>query len=595
MKEEWFKHPTNLVDLFEDSVKKFGKCNYFGTKNSNGDYEWVTYEQVSARVDNLRGGLAQIGVKKGDSIGLIINNSVEWVVIAFATYGLNARFIPMYEKELVNTWHYIIKDSGLRFLFVVDDDVYNKIKGFKDEIDTLEKIFIIRGEGENSMAVLEKLGEQNPIPSVKPHWSDIAVLIYTSGTTGDPKGVLLRHGNITSNFQSSFKLFPDFDENDVTFGILLWAHSFGQTSELYLNTYRGMSCGLMDTPETLMVDIGKVKPTVLMSVPRIFTNIYNFIHYKMKEAGPAIEGAFLKAKKTAKILREGGTASEEDKKAMEGIFQNLRGFFGGRLRLSSTGGATMNPEIAQFFIDIGIPTYDGYGMTETSPGITSNCPTANKLGTVGRPYENVTVIIDKSQVGEDSKDGEIICYGPNVMQGYHNKPNKTAETMVEDPVLGEGVRTGDRGWIDEDGYLHITGRFKEEYKLENGKYVHPASIEEAVKLSPLIGNIMIYGDGKPYNVGLVVPDLVMLPVIAKNMGISETDPVKLVKDPKIQKLLEGTIVNQLKDTFGGYEIPKKFIFTAEEFTLENGLLTQTMKLKRGNVLQKYGEQINALY
>ncbi|MBN1803469.1 MAG: AMP-binding protein [Candidatus Lokiarchaeota archaeon] len=595
MKEEWFKHPTNLVDLLEDSVKKFGKRNYFGTKNPNGDYEWVTYEQVGARVDNLRGGLAKIGLKKGDTVGVIIDNSVEWAVIAFATYGINARFVPMYEKELTKVWQYIVKDSGLRFLFVADNEIYEKIKGFKEEIGTLEKIFLIRGEGESSMAALEKLGEQNPIPSVKPHWSDIAAIIYTSGTTGDPKGVLLSHGNFTSNFLSSYKLFPNFDENDVTFGILPWAHVFGQTSELYLNTYRGMSCGLMDTTLTLMEDIVKVKPTVLMSVPRVFNNIYNGIHLKMKAAGPAVEGAFNKAKETARILREGGTVSEEDKKAMEGMFQNLRGMFGGRLRLSSTGGATMNQEIAQFFIDLGIPTYDGYGMTETSPGITANYPSANKLGTVGRPYENVTVIIDKSLVGEDSQDGEIICYGPGVMQGYHNKPKETAEAMVEDPVLGKGVRTGDRGWIDEEGFLHITGRFKEEYKLENGKYVHPASIEEAIKLSPLIANVMIYGDGKPFNVGLVVPDPVMLPIFANKIGITEKDLSKLVGDPNIQKLLENTIMNQLKDGFGGYEIPKKLVFTAEDFTVENGLLTQTMKLKRRNVLQKYGDKLNALF
>ncbi len=595
MKEEWYKHPKNLVDLLEDSVKKFGKCNYFGTKNSNGDYEWVTYEQVGRRVDNLRAGLAQLGLKKDECVGLIIDNSVEWVVIAFATYGLNARFIPMYEKELTKVWQYIVKDSGLRFLFVKDNDIYEKVKDFKEEINSLEKIFLIRGEGENSMSALEKIGEQNPIPSVKPHWNDVAVLIYTSGTTGDPKGVLLRHGNITSNFQGSFKLFPGFDENDVTFGILPWAHSFGQTSELYLNTYRGMSCGLMDTTETLLEDIVKVKPTVLMSVPRVFNNIYNAIHYKMKAAGPTVEGAFNKAKETANSLREGRNVSEEDKKAMEGLFQNLRAMFGGRLKLSSTGGAVMNPEIAQFYIDIGIPTYDGYGMTETSPTITCNCPTGNKLGSVGCPLDNVSVIIDKSLVGEDSKDGEIICYGPNVMLGYHNKPEKTAETMIEDPILGKGVRTGDRGWIDEEGFLYITGRFKEEYKLENGKYVHPASIEDAVKLSPLISNIMIFGDGKPYNVGLVVPDPVMLPLIAQKMGVSETDPKKIVDDPKIQKLLEDTIGNQLKEGFGSYEIPKKLVFTAEEFTVENGLLTQTMKLKRRNVLQKYGDQLNALY
>ncbi|MBN1800284.1 MAG: AMP-binding protein [Candidatus Lokiarchaeota archaeon] len=595
MKEEWFKYPTNLVDLFKDAVKKFGKRPFIGTKNSNGDYEWTTYEQVTDRVNNLRGGLAHIGLKEQESVGLIIDNSVEWAVIAYATYGLNARLVPMYEKELVKVWHYIIKDSGLRFLFVVNNDVYEKIKDFKGDIDTLEKIFIIRGEGNNTMSNLEELGAKNPVPSLKPHWSDIAGLIYTSGTTGDPKGVLLSHGNFTSNLLGSHAAFPGIDENDVTFGILPWAHSYGQTSELYLNTYHGMSVGLMETTLTLTEDMQKVKPTIFMAVPRVFNNIYNGIHHKMKEAGPDVESAFLKAIENSKILREGGTIDEEEKQSMEFMFSNLRELFGGRLRFSVTGSAVMNPDIAQFFIDLGVPTYDCYGMTETSPTMTVNCPSAQKIGTVGRPIENVTIVIDKSLVGEDSLDGEIICYGPNVMQGYHNKPAKTAETMVEDPVLGKGVRTGDRGWFDEDGFLHITGRFKEEYKLENGKYVHPAAIEEEIKLNPLVANIMIFGDGKPYNVGIVVPDFGILGIEAKEMGISEINPSDLVKNPEIQQLLKETVQNQLKDNFAHYEVPKKLIFTAEDFTLENGLLTQTMKLKRRNVFQKYGEQIDALY
>ncbi|MFX1237101.1 MAG: AMP-dependent synthetase/ligase [Promethearchaeota archaeon] len=595
MKEEWFKHPTNLVSLFEEAVQKFGKRDYIGTKNSEGNYEWVTYEQVAARVENLRGGLAKLGLKKGDSVGLIIDNSVEWAVIAFATYGINARLVSMYEKELINTWHYIIKDSGLRFLFVVDEGVYEKVKGFKDDILTLEKIFIIRSDAENSMQALEKLGAQHPMPSVKPHWSDIAGLIYTSGTTGDPKGVLLSHGNFTSNLLGSYKAFPDVDENDVTFGILPWAHSYGQTSELYLNTYRGMACGLMEDSKKITEDLPKVKPTILMSVPRVFNGIYNAIHHKMKKAGPAVEEVFLKTIKSAEIIREGNTISEEDKQSMDNMFRDLRDLFGGKIRFAVTGGAVMNPDIAQFFINLGIPTYDCYGMTETSPTITNNSTLGQKMGTVGRPIENVTIVIDKSLVGEDSKDGEIICYGPNIMQGYHNKPAQTANTMVEDPVLGKGVRTGDRGWLDEDGYLHITGRFKEEYKLENGKYVHPASIEEEIKLSPLIANVMVYGDGKPYNVCIIVPDPDMLGVSAKEMGFNEKSTKELIKDPKIQELLIQSVENQLKNVFAGYEIPKKFLFIAEEFTLENGMLTQTMKLKRRNVLQKYGDQLNALY
>ena len=595
MKEEWYKHPNNLVEMFEISAKKYANRNCIATKNSEGVYEWITYRELAARVDNLRGGLAQIDIGKGDTVGLIINNSVEWAVIAFATYGLNARLVPMYEKELEKVWRYIVEDGDVKVLFVVNDDVYEKIKGYKDEISTLQNIYIIRSKAENSMKSLEELGAKNPTPSVKPHWSDIAGLIYTSGTTGDPKGVLLSHGNFTSNVHASKVSYPDITPNDVSFSILPWAHSFGQTCELYFNLSSGESCGLMDTTETLTIDLPKIRPTILIAVPRIFNKIYQGIYFKMKQEGPKKEKLFQDALKTAEALRTGEKAGFKNKLISKVVFKKVRELFGGRLRYAITGSAVMNPEIAQFFIDVGIPTYDGYGMTETSPVITANCPAANKLGSVGKPIENITVVIDKSLVGEDSEDGEIICYGPNVMQGYYKKPEKTKEVIVEDPKLGKGVRTGDRGRIDEDGFLFITGRFKEEFKLENGKYVHPASIEEELKLNNFIANAMIYGDGKTHTVCILVPDFQILPMFTKQAGITETNPQELIKNPKIKQFLSGQAEEQLKGTFGGYEIPREFLIIAEDFTIENGMLTQTMKLKRRNVLKNYGAELEALY
>ncbi|MHA1147749.1 MAG: AMP-dependent synthetase/ligase [Promethearchaeota archaeon] len=593
MKEEWFQHPTNLVDLFEDTVKKFPDRNWIGTKNSAGVYEWTTYGQAAKRVDNLRSGLAKIGIGKDDPVGLIINNSLEWAIIAFATYGLNARLIPMYERELEKVWKYIIEDSEVKCLFVVNDEVFEKIKHYKDEIKSLEHIYIISGSGDNSMAALEKLGTENPVPSVKPSWSDIAGLIYTSGTTGDPKGVLLSHGNFTSNVRAAHQGFADVNENDVSFAILPWAHSFGQVAELYHNTYCGASMGLMHTIDKLTEDLPKVAPTLLIAVPRIFNKVYAGIHNKLEEEG---KGPILQlAKDTAEAKRTGKKASLKGKLISKIVFKKIRALFGGNVRYAITGSAVMNPEIAQFFIDVGIPTFDAYGLTETTPAMTMNSPIlGNKLGSVGKPIENVTVVIDKSRVGEDSEDGEIICFGPNVMQGYHNKPAKTAEVMVDDPELGKGVRTGDRGKLDEDGFLYITGRFKEEYKLENGKYVHPASIEEELKLHNYIANVMVYGTGKQYNVGLIYPDPEALEKLAKEKGISG-DFNELVGNKDIQEIITTEATAQLKGKFGGYEIPKKYIFTSEDFTLENGMLTQTMKLKRRNVLQKYGAQLDALY
>ena len=593
--EAWYEYPSNLVDLFEDSVKKFAERPFVGMKNADGEYEFSTYGQVAERVDNLRGGLAQLGVDKGDAVGLIINNSEAWTVIAFATYGRGARLVPMYEKELKKTWRYIIEDSGIKVLFVVNEDVYNQVKGWVDEIETLEKVFIIYGDGDTSMAAVEEMGRKNPAPSVKPHYSEIASLIYTSGTTGDPKGVLLSHGNFTTNVRAASRMFPHADENVVTLSILPWAHSFGQTAEVFLGTYIGGSTGIIGSVDTIVDDMGKVRPTMLIAVPRVFNKVYASIHNMMREKGGLAEKLFNAAKQEAEKKRKTGKSSLKLKILDKVVFGKIRARFGGRLKEAVTGSAAMNPEIAQFFIDIGIPTYDCYGLTETTPAMTMNSPAANRLGTVGRPIEKVTVEIDKSLTGEDSDDGEIICYGPNVMQGYHNKPEKTAEVIVNDPKLGRGFRTGDRGRLDEDGFLHITGRFKEEYKLENGKYVHPASLEEDIKLNDYALNAMLYGDGKPYNVALVVPDFDALKPVAEKMNLGGKSPEALIKDKKIQDFISQEITAHLRKTYGGYEIPKKFIFLPNDFSLENGMLTQTMKLKRRNVYKKYLDQLEALY
>jgi len=279
------------------------------------------------------------------------------------------------------------------------------------------------------------------------------------------------------------------------------------------------------------------------------------------------------------------------------VFSQVRNVFGGELKFFVTGSALVKPEIAMFFKDIGQPTFDGYGMTETGPVISSNSPKyGNKLGTVGKVVKNMHVVIDKSRVGEDSPDGEIIAYGAHVMMGYYNKPEQTAEVMMPDKWNGfPGIRTGDRGWIDEEGYLHITGRFKDEYKLANGKYVHPEGIENEAKLIRWILNIMLYGDGKDYNVAIVVPDFAALQAEANIKPLLKDTLEESLKDKVLTDFLSKEISTYLRKTYGGYEVPQKYLFVAEDFTVDNGMLTQTMKLKRPIVLKKYGEQLQALY
>ena len=589
--------PDNLVEFLERSVAKYPDHPLFGTKNVSGTYDWVTYREVGRRVDNLRGGLARQGIGKGDAVGLIANNRVEWAVAAFAAYGLGARFIPMYESELLHVWEYIITDSAVKVLLVSKQEIYDKIKNFTGKIPTLQKIFVIDATGPGTMTELESVGQENPMPSLHPNPDDIAVLIYTSGTTGDPKGVLLSHGNLTSNSHAGRKFYPELNANSRTLSILPWAHSFGQTAELYTMIQLGGSIGFMEKPTTIVSDMAQVRPTFLIAVPRVFNKIYDTLWSKMNEMGGFKKSLFVMGVESAKKRRELAKQGQSDfmtnlkfRIADQLVFHKIRDMFGGRMLGSMTGSAAMNKEISLFFFDMGIPLYDCYGMTETSPAITMNGSVAFKFGTVGRPIEKVKVVIDRSVVEEGAEDGEIICYGPNVMKGYHNKPEQTKEVMTTDG----GVRTGDRGRLDEDGYLYITGRIKEQFKVENGKFVFPASLEEDICLVPAVQNAVIYGDNRPYTICLIVPDFFVLEKYAEKHNLP-ADIKTLIQRKDVQDMMANEITSSLKGKYGSYEIPKKFLFVTEIFTLENGMLTQTMKLKRRVVLTKYMDQIEALY
>jgi len=529
-------------------------------------------------------------------VGIIANNRKEWAVAAFATFGLGGRYIPMYEKELVQIWKHIINDGGIKLLLVATREIYDQIEAMRDELPGLQKIYLIDGEGENTMSGLEKNGAAGPVASIRPAPEDIAVLIYTSGTTGDPKGVLLSHGNFTSNVLAGYKNFPELNENDRGLSILPWAHSFGQTGELYLFSHIGGSVGIMGDVTTLADDMTKVQPTFLIAVPRVFNKIYSGLWTKMNETGGLAKKLFVMGIESAKKRRELSEKGQSDfftnlkfRIADAVVFSKIRGRFGGRLTGALSGSATMNVEIGHFFSDLGIPVYDCYGLTETSPAATMNGPLAHKPGTVGRPIEHVRVEIDKT-LSDDDEDGEIVIYGPNVMQGYHNKPEATKEVMTEDG----GFRTGDRGRLDGDGYLFITGRIKEQYKLENGKYVFPAAIEEELKLHPLVENAMIHGEGRAFNACLVVPDFIVLEKYAAEHNLP-TEPEALVQRDDIKEMIADEITKFLKGKFGGYEIPRKFICLSENFTVDNGTLTQTMKLKRRVVLKQQKDQIEELY
>lgn len=592
-----YDKPDNLVEMVEESVARHTEHLLFGTPDPDGVYTWTTYGEVARRIDDLRAGLVQLGIQSGDCVGIIANNRVEWAVAAFATYGLGGRFIPMYEKELAKTWQFIINDSGIKALFVANNTIYGQVEQFRNRTPNLEHLFVIDGDTTDNMAQLEEKGLQQPVASIRPKPEDIAVLIYTSGTTGNPKGVLLSHGNLTSNLIAGGNLFPEIDSGSRSLSILPWAHAYGFTAELNNFIHKGGSIGFIRNVTTIAEDMANVAPTFLIAVPRIFNKIYDGLQAKINETGGLAKKLFVmgleSAEQNRRLAEQGKTAllsRMKYKLADRIVYSKIRAKFGGRLKGAMTASAMMNPVTSQFFADIGMPVFDAYGLTETSPAVTINNRDFYKRGSVGRPIDNVRVVIDKSVTKDGCEEGEIIVYGPNVMQGYFNNPEATRGVMTEEG----GFRTGDIGRLDEDGFLYITGRIKEQYKLENGKYVFPATIEEEIRLCPWVENVLVFGESRACNICLIVPDFEALKTWAQKHGY-DSAPSALIQNPVAKEMIGSAIQKQLKGKFGGYEIPKSVVLVAEGFSVENGMLTQTLKLKRRNVIEHYSDKIEEAY
>ncbi len=570
----------NLVELFETSIERHSGSQLFGTVK-NGNWEWLTYKAVGEMVDNARGGLAALGVNDGDNVAVISNNRVEWAVGCYATYGLQAGYIPMYEAQKASEWKFKLVDSGSKVCLCATKAIYDKVKPMIGEIETLEHVLCFEDAGEDSWSKLLENGAANPTPSSQPDGSKTAGFIYTSGTTGKPKGVILSHTNIASNVNALQKIFV-LNGDDRSLSFLPWAHSFGQTVELHGMLSMGASIAVNDEIPNLIPNLGTVKPSVLYAVPRIFNKIYDGVNKNMSEKSGMIQGLF-KAGIAAAAKKNAGESlgffeNIQLNLADRLIFSKIREKFGGRLRYAVSGSAALNKDVAKFIDALGIEVYEGYGLTETSPIATANFPDNRKIGSVGKPVDGVRVVI--------ADNGEIVIYGPNIMQGYHNRDAETKACMQDDG----GFKSGDMGRIDDEGFVYITGRIKEQYKLENGKYVVPSPLEEELKLSPFIGQVMIYGSNKPFNVALVVPDAPALKKWAegKNIDIEQAD------NAEIQSLID----EQLKEfgqNFKGYEKPRKFVVTMDEFSTDNEMLTPTLKLKRRNVLKVHQESLDALY
>jgi long-chain acyl-CoA synthetase len=581
----------SLVDLFERSCARRGDAPLFGVRDGDA-FRWLSYAEVHARVARMRMLLRCLGVVPGDRIAIIANNSVDWAVLCYATFGCGAVLVPMYTAQHVDDWQHILLDSGARFVFLEGRNVRSAFECIRPSLPKLVRAIAIDGpiEDPDSMSSrLAALGDDLVEAPLSPNPNAPACFIYTSGTTGRPKGVILSHSNIVFDVVAAVRSFP-ITEADRTVSFLPWAHAFGQTVDLHLMIYVGCQVAINADVSVLLTNLSLAQPTVLVAVPRVFNRIHEVVRQQISRNRSAIRRLFNRGVKAASRRAHGERLSLVDRGWLAAadriVFRRVRARFGGRLRFVICGSAALNQEVGEFVNAMGIEFFEGYGLTEASPVVAVNTFEHRRFGTVGRPLPGVKVTIDKS-IGPDPSQGEILVGGPTVMQGYHGLPEETSRTITPDGRL----RTGDLGYLDADGYLVVTGRIKEQYKLSNGKYVAPTPIEEKLKESPLVANCMLYGADETYCVLIVAPNRTNLEQHAKDSGISITD---LESQPEVRSLLRQELA-KLAAGFAPYARPKKLLVVSEDFTIENGLLTPSQKVRRNAVIEKYQTHLRKLY
>jgi long-chain acyl-CoA synthetase len=576
----------NLVEVFQHAIRSFPDRELFGTKRK-GVWTWTTYLEFGRAVDRVRAGFAGLGLKRGDRLAMIANNRTEWAVACYACMGLGVTFVPMYEAQHAKEWEFILRDCEAQAVVVSSAAILEKILAIRKEVTTLKTVFVLDAtpaEANGVVAYADLLDTTAKVAALSPEQEDVACIIYTSGTTGNPKGVMLSHGNIASNVTAIHEIFP-ISPGDRSLCFLPWAHVFGQTVELHALFSSGASMAFAEAVDKILENLKEVQPTLLFSVPRIFNKIYTAVQKQIASQHKAVQGMVKTAMETKRRQREHEEVSLPNllvtAVADRVVFAKVRARFGGKLRYAFSGGAAISREVAEFIDGLGITVYEGYGLTETSPIATANWPGNRKIGSIGKPIPGVRVTL--------SPEYELIVHGPNVMKGYFNRPEENAAVFTADG----GFKTGDMGRI-ENGFVYITGRIKEQYKLENGKYVVPTPLEEQLKLSPFVANVMVYGDNRPYNVALIVPNFDAVTSWAKSAGIAASSPDLLIAEESVRKLFD-TEVKTYCEKFKGFEEVRDFALVSEDFTTDNGMLTASLKLKRRKVLDVHGGVLDLLY
>jgi long-chain acyl-CoA synthetase len=584
---------TNLVHVLQAAIESYDQRPLFGVMQG-GKLSWVSFREFGALVDQFRAGLASLGVKRGDAVAVIANNRLEWAVGSHACFGLGAAYVPMYEAQLDKEWEYILRDSDAVVCLAANAGITQRVEALRTGLPRLRTVVNFEGPASDtdSYRALIAHGKANPVPPTIPEGEDVASLIYTSGTTGNPKGVILTHHNLSANV-NSFLEIVDLATDDSGIAFLPWAHVFGGSVELNLALATGCCTAICGDAAKLGEYLALVKPTFLFAVPRVWNKIHAGVVNLMATKPPAIQWLFNTALAAKKKLRNGQRIDLRERLAVAGaeklIFPKILEKFGGRLRFAVSGAAALPREVAEFMESLGIQVHEGYGLTETGGTATAQPRDAVRLGSVGKAVPGVRIVIDKSVPTASGDEGEVILYGKNIMRGYHKRAEESSEAVTADG----GLRTGDLGRLDAEGYLYITGRAKELFKLENGRYIAPVHLEQQLELSPYIGQAVVHGANKPHCVALIIPDFAALEIWAKQHEIAGSREA-LLENPRVLELLEAEVERANKG-FKGFERIVDFLIDAEELTAVNGMLTQTQKLKRREIVNKYGRDIEALY
>ena len=592
--------PKTIAELFVKAGEKFDRADALNFKK-DGEWQPISSRTVVERSEKIALGLYSLGLRKGDKAAILAANSPEWTLADAGCQFAGIIDVPIYTTLSPESVRYILNDSSAKVLFLDTQEAHDRIADVLPECPSLEHIVFVDGNAKAdrsiSLTELENRGEneaakQSPSfavelrDAVKPE--DVATLIYTSGTTGEPKGVMLTHNNILSNVIDAGEKY-EFSINDRPLSVLPLSHVF-ERSAMYLYVLNGMAVHYAESVEKVPDNLSEVRPTIFVGVPRIFEKVYAKAKLKAAQGGSLKEKIFDWAIDVAKdfaLRNEKGQSISIFLKLKHAIadrfvYSKFREFFGGRLRSCITGGAALSDDIYLIFTGSGVPIMQGYGLTETSPVITSNNPIAARLGTVGKPIHNMKVRI--------ATDGEIEASGPGVMLGYYNKEQATRDAFTEDGWF----RTGDIGEIDADGFLKITDRKKELFKTSGGKYIAPSPIEQMIRSSRFVNQAVLIGNERKFAAALIVPNFEMLDSYAKHKGIKPMSHSEFCEDKRIVDLFERQIAAATKG-LAKFETVKKIALVEKEMTVEGGELTPTMKLKRRVIDEKYKELIDGIY